>query len=312
MPGYPVCVFLAATLAVAASGWPSAGDAQQTVIIGGSGLPAVEVNLNVLDSLSEPPSGAGVPARGGTRLGQPSTYAGVLAPGATRPLLVPGMPPTSVGPIKLIPPSEMVAPPSPAPATGVVVVPTLVLASPPPSPVVLLPPTEPSAVTPPAAPAPEPALTAQAVSPPAPAEPEVPASAPAPPPEPAPGAGEVETTVAAFTPLVDFDLSKTGRVLRIEFSGSETNVPEAVKPQLQALAEKLATSDPVRVQLKAYAGGTAGTASAARRLSLSRALAVRAFLIEQGVRSTRIDVRALGTKSGGGPPERLDIFLLPQ
>lgn len=59
--------------------------------------------------------------------------------------------------------------------------------------------------------------------------------------------------------------------------------------------------------VKAYAAGTAEAASKARRTSLSRALAVRTFLIENGVRSTRIDVRALGNKAEGGPPDRVDI-----
>lgn len=67
-----------------------------------------------------------------------------------------------------------------------------------------------------------------------------------------------------------------------------------------------------RLQLKAYAGGTGETLSSARRLSLSRALSVRSFLIEQGIRSTRIDVRALGRAEDSGPPERVDIVLLTQ
>ncbi len=50
-----------------------------------------------------------------------------------------------------------------------------------------------------------------------------------------------------------------------------------------------------------------GGPSKARRLSLSRALAVRAFLIDQGVRSTRMDVRALGDKVQDGPSDRVDI-----
>ena len=41
-----------------------------------------------------------------------------------------------------------------------------------------------------------------------------------------------------------------------------------------------------------------------------RALAVRAFLIERGVRSTRIDVRAMGKQSEGGPSERVDVVLV--
>jgi outer membrane protein OmpA-like peptidoglycan-associated protein len=63
----------------------------------------------------------------------------------------------------------------------------------------------------------------------------------------------------------------------------------------------------VRIQLLAYAKASSDGASRARRLSLSRALAVRAYLIEKGVRSTRMDVRALGDKFGDGPADRVDI-----
>ena len=65
-----------------------------------------------------------------------------------------------------------------------------------------------------------------------------------------------------------------------------------------------------RLQLKAYAGARDSSASAARRLSLSRALAVRSFLIESGVNSTRIDVRALGAKSESGPEDRVDLVIV--
>jgi outer membrane protein OmpA-like peptidoglycan-associated protein len=65
-----------------------------------------------------------------------------------------------------------------------------------------------------------------------------------------------------------------------------------------------------RVQINAYAAGTQETVSAARRLSLSRALNVRSYLIEQGVRSTRIDVRAIGLPEDNGPADRVDILLL--
>ena len=63
-----------------------------------------------------------------------------------------------------------------------------------------------------------------------------------------------------------------------------------------------------RLQLQAFAGGSGESASGARRTSLSRALAVRSFLIEAGVRSTRVDVRALGTAADSGPPERVDVL----
>lgn len=67
-----------------------------------------------------------------------------------------------------------------------------------------------------------------------------------------------------------------------------------------------------RLQINAYAAGTSDTLSVSRRLSLSRALNVRAFLIDQGVRSTRIDVRAIGLPEDTGPADRVDILLLAQ
>ena len=47
-------------------------------------------------------------------------------------------------------------------------------------------------------------------------------------------------------------------------------------------------------------------------MSLSRALEVRSRLIEFGVRSSNIDVRALGNANDDGlPAERVDILLEP-
>jgi hypothetical protein len=65
----------------------------------------------------------------------------------------------------------------------------------------------------------------------------------------------------------------------------------------------------LRAQIIAYAAGSNDSASEARRLSLSRALAVCAYLIEKGVASTRLDVRALGHQVDSGSPDRVDIAL---
>ncbi|MFQ5466889.1 MAG: OmpA family protein, partial [Kiloniellaceae bacterium] len=79
------------------------------------------------------------------------------------------------------------------------------------------------------------------------------------------------------------------------------------KANLAALAARMTETQSTRVQLLAYARDAGSGSSRARRLSLSRALAVRAFLIDKGIRSTRMDVRALGGKSGDGPADRVDI-----
>jgi outer membrane protein OmpA-like peptidoglycan-associated protein len=46
-------------------------------------------------------------------------------------------------------------------------------------------------------------------------------------------------------------------------------------------------------------------------LSLTRALAVRAYLMDKGIADTRIDVRALGV-AASGPPDRVDIRSLAE
>ena len=58
----------------------------------------------------------------------------------------------------------------------------------------------------------------------------------------------------------------------------------------------------------AYAAATPGDPSLARRLSLSRALAVRNALMADGIASSRIYVRALGSRS---PPARPTAWTSP-
>ena len=117
-----------------------------------------------------------------------------------------------------------------------------------------------------------------------------------------------ETEVAAVPPstgpLTD------GQSLRILFDADSSKLPPAARDQLSGIATKMQSQDNMRLQLLAYAANPDMSASAARRLSLSRALAVRSFLIENGVRSTRIDVRALGNKSSDPQTERVDITVV--
>ena len=63
-----------------------------------------------------------------------------------------------------------------------------------------------------------------------------------------------------------------------------------------------------RIQLEAYGGKQGDKSSDARRLSLKRALIVRQLLIDDGIPSERIDVRAMGGASDGAP-DRVDIFV---
>ena len=98
-----------------------------------------------------------------------------------------------------------------------------------------------------------------------------------------------------------------GGTLRVIFATAESDLPEDAEAELKALAQKLLQEEGTRIQLLAYAGGDSSESSRARRLSLARALEVRGYLIDQGIRSTRMDVRALGNNVPDGPPDRVDI-----
>lgn len=164
--------------------------------------------------------------------------------------------------------------------------------------------------TPTAPPPPAPAVVAEPASAPpaAPVVGEVVAKlpeAPAPAAEvTAPAAPEVASIPPAGPTLKD------GYNLRVVFEVGTSKLPGDVRATLQELAQGMRSQEGLRLQLLAYAGGADMASSAARRLSLSRALAVRSFLIENGVRSTRIDVRALGNKTTEAETERVDITVI--
>jgi len=112
------------------------------------------------------------------------------------------------------------------------------------------------------------------------------------------------------THIAAVDAEMTGDDMRILFDGDSGDLSDADRTLLLGLAGQLDAEPDQRVQLRAYASSEDASPSDARRLALSRALAVRAFLIENDVRSTRIDVRALGDKAEGGPLDRIDIVLV--
>ena len=102
--------------------------------------------------------------------------------------------------------------------------------------------------------------------------------------------------------------SDTGPV-SIAFGMEETGLPSSAATALTPVVEQMKSDTELRVQLLAYASSADGSASSVRRKSLSRALSVRKFLMDQGVQSTRIEVRALGDQNEGGAPDRVDAVV---
>jgi outer membrane protein OmpA-like peptidoglycan-associated protein len=93
----------------------------------------------------------------------------------------------------------------------------------------------------------------------------------------------------------------------LAFASESFELSDAARRDLDRVIATMGQDENLRIQLQAYAKGDGSNASKARRLSLSRALQVRSYLIDQGVRSTRIDVRALGSNVPSGPADRVDI-----
>lgn len=93
---------------------------------------------------------------------------------------------------------------------------------------------------------------------------------------------------------------------RVRFSSGTASIPAQAVPTLDSLAERLLTSSE-RVRLAAFSGKAGDFSSNARRLSLKRALAVRAYLVGKGVPVERVDVLAFGGATDG-VSDRVDVL----
>jgi outer membrane protein OmpA-like peptidoglycan-associated protein len=97
--------------------------------------------------------------------------------------------------------------------------------------------------------------------------------------------------------------------LRITFLPSRFDLSPDTSDALHHFAAVLPRSDSVTLDVRAYAAAVPDDPSAARRLSLSRSLAIRAALMNEGIPSTRIFLRALGANAGTGPADRCDVLI---
>lgn len=89
----------------------------------------------------------------------------------------------------------------------------------------------------------------------------------------------------------------TQGAFRLTFRTNEATLPPGTAPTLAEIGRRLnaATLPGLgRITVEGHASGPANDASAARRLSLARANAVREALVAGGMDATRIDVRGLG------------------
>lgn len=98
--------------------------------------------------------------------------------------------------------------------------------------------------------------------------------------------------------------------LSLVFDVNENEVTEKHQKQLQSVIAHLNEAPGTRLQIRAYASGDDGSKSSARRISLSRALSIRSFLMDNQIKPTRVDVRALGTETDRPPLDRADLIFV--
>jgi outer membrane protein OmpA-like peptidoglycan-associated protein len=265
-----------------------------------SNNPSVYIDLGVLDQIGQPAtlqnllSGRTALDAGYPQLSMPTQKLKLKAPAAPKPKVAKAKPVlnTLSEPVTKLSTAEPVSA-TPAPQASVETAPAAPL--PPAPPKLAEAPTAPTPIVKAPTPPAPPAIEARQITPTPPSAPEI----------------KKPTEMAALPDATAPSLMEGGETLmQIVFADGATRIPDNKTGELKALAGKMSKDEDMRLQLLAYAEGTDANASKARRLSLSRALAVRSYLIDQGVRSTRIDVRALGNKAGSGPAERVDVVML--
>jgi len=280
------------------------GTIQAAPLVVTSGRAAVEVDLGVLDSLGPDTSdGAAAPV-----LVMPIASAVVLESADAGPIAECIDPAPSA--VAAVPP-----PPEPAPALPALTSAAMAEVAPEPEPDLEPAPVEPATVAALEPAEPMPAAPLEPAAEPEPLQSEPAAAEPLPATEPetvAQPEPEPEPQVAALAPDGPLDLTQPGPVLTIGFAADEMDLRPEAAASLDTLLAAMLRDETARIQLMAYAGSQGDGASASRLLSLRRGRAVRDYLIENGVRSTRIDVRALGDAVEQGPPDRVDVVGLPR
>ena len=114
------------------------------------------------------------------------------------------------------------------------------------------------------------------------------------------------TPAAPATPAADSAANPAASpAATVPFDRQSVEINAAARSTLDTLAQVLAAQGVRQVELHGYATGD--DADEARKLALVRTLAVRMYLIDQGVKA-RIEVMAQAAPAKGGPKERVDIM----
>lgn len=98
--------------------------------------------------------------------------------------------------------------------------------------------------------------------------------------------------------------------LPLFFESEQLGLTPQLAGQLDEVMRVMKDMPILRITLESYASPREGGAGEARRVSLKRALAVRQYLMDLGIKKQRVNVRALGAVAEDKPHDRIDIVVL--
>ena len=101
-------------------------------------------------------------------------------------------------------------------------------------------------------------------------------------------------------------------LISIPYVSGESRIEDHIRQTIeQRILSKLMEDDKAHLQIRSYASSTDENISNARRISLSRALSIRTYLLSKGIQPQRLDIRAMGSQTNQTPLDRVDLLIVP-
>lgn len=98
--------------------------------------------------------------------------------------------------------------------------------------------------------------------------------------------------------------------LTVEFSDNSSMLSNEGQKKLDGIATQMQDNQGLRAEIRAFAKGDSSGGSSAKRMALSRALTIRSYLTDKGVKPVRLDVHALGSETDRMPIDRVDLVFV--
>ncbi len=122
----------------------------------------------------------------------------------------------------------------------------------------------------------------------------------------------VEVAIAPPKPEYGARVVPSKADLTLEFKGHSEELDTQSQNKLLNIVKLLDEDSDRKLLVRGYASGENGSKTDALDKSLTRVSEVRSFLMEQGVRPTRVMVRALGQETDRKPLDRVDLVFAQQ